>query len=385
MADKRGVPIPLYLGLNHHEAVTLTAFLCTLYHFCQTIFSQAPIFFVFGIENLTYLYFGTTETDYLFFIRQPHYLFANPEFYVALEKELDWSLQQVLDPPLRRFLAEILAQRILQDVGESDEPLRSIYDRFQRQLTSIHTKHSELLEIQPITEDHLLLNGILKPPLLEYLRSVHGEKLHQRQPLEFHLLVVGEGKHHFDHLFSLSTDLMQSISSKRLDRVITKGLRITMTIETLGLNVITYLWYTPLHYNDAAFPNACIGKDGLLVIFDCEDATTLLQVPNWVENCWNYSDKPVIPTLLLGLNPEALDMTSDMIESSLSMALTKHQLTTLVQHLKSGLLYPDLIHYRFLETRSATSLLESIKISIIQVLLHKASLMPRVAEIEPVL
>ncbi len=386
LADKRGVPIPLYLGLDHHEAVTLAAFLCTLYHFCQTIFSQAPIFFVFGIENLTYLYFGTTQSDYLFFIRQPHYLFANPEFYAALEKELDWSLQQILDPPLRRFLAEILAQRILQDVSESDEPLRNVYDRFQFQLTRIHTKHSEVLEIQPITTDHLLLNGILKAPLLDFLHSYEDEsEKSSPHSLELHVLVVGEGRRHFDQIFSLSTKELQPTSFDRLDRVITKGLQVKTNIESLNLPVVVHLWYTPLHYNDAAFPNACVRKDGLLVIFDCEDATTLLQVPNWIENSWNFSDKPVLPTLLLGINPDALDMTSDVVESSLSMALTKHQLITLVQHLKSGLLYPDLIHYRFLEPQSPESLIEAVKVTVLQILLHKSSLMPRVAEIETVL
>lgn len=384
LADKRGVPIPLYMGLNHHEAVTLAAFLCTLYHFCQTIFSQAPIFFVFGIENLTYLYFGTTDSDYLFFIRQPHYLFANPEFYVALQKDLDWSLQQVLDPPLRRFLAEILAQRILRDVSESDEPLQSIYDRFQRHLTSIHTKYSEVLEVQPVTDDHLLLSGILKAPLMEHLRSVYGADADQ-QPLELHVLIVGEGKHHFDQIFSVTSDVIRPLPSEQLDRVTTRGSLVSLSLDNLHLTVKVHLWYTPLHYNDAAFPNACIGKDGLIVLFDCEDATTLLQVPNWLENSWNFCDKPVLPTLLLGLNPDALDMTSDVMESSLSMALTKHQLTTLVQHLKSGLLYPDLIHYRFLESISPQSLYECVKVAVIQILLHKASLMPRVAEIKPVL
>ncbi len=385
LADKRGVPIPLYLGLDRHEAVTLTAFLCTLYHFCQTIFSQAPIFFVFGIENLTYLYFGTTQSDYLFFIRQPHHLFANPEFYMALEKELDWHMRQILDPPLRRFLAEILAQQILQDVSESDESLREIYDRFQRQLTRIHTRMSEVLEVQPITLDHLLLNGILKTPLMEYIQSTYRVYGEGRQQLEFHLLVVGEGKDHLDHLFGIISEQIHPQLPSHADGVITKGLEIQLELENLYLPAKVHLWYTPLHYNDVAFPSACLGKEGLLVIFDCEDATTLLQVPNWVESSWNFSDRPVLPTLLLGINPDALDMTSTVSESSLSMALTKHQLTTLVQHLKSGLLYPDLIHYRFLEPRNPHSLIEAIEVSVVQILLHKASLMPRVAEIQPVL
>ncbi len=349
VAGKDGTPIPVYLGLLYDEAITLAAFLCTVYTYSRKVFGRPPHVLVFGQDQLTYLYFVSGD-QYLCFARQPRILIHDRRFYKAIEGLPD-EIQGDVAEPLKYFLVEIISREIKNSLLK--QPLHKIRDKVRRSrlLPSRIPSRPE----KYIHRYRILLQKIAK---LKVERSLI--------PKNFEVMITGIVSPDLKDLIRLNSNSFQ-IQLK-------KGLIVNVTVNVVeGITVDD----VPRLVRPASKASAVI------VFFDHDNLQTFVEAKAWIINVFAASPKPYLPALLVGYKLPAKnkeDKHGEGVEvtgADLTPSVARHpqvrssQVVSFITQLEQGIGKKDIVIYKHEKKLINREQLEKIvKIAAVQVVLY---------------
>ncbi len=350
VAGKDGTPIPIHLGLLYEEAITLAAFLCTVYTYSQKVFGRPPSLLVFGQDQLTYLYF-VSGGRYLCFARQPRILVHDRRLYRSLEN-LPKEIKDDVKEPLRYFLAEVISREMMETLCKL--PIPKMYEKVKR---------SRLLPSRVSTKPSKYMNRYRA-----ILQRIARMRINQDElPKNVEIMVVGNVSQKLGEIIESHPHPWQIKVRKDLIMNITVNL-----VQGISADDVTRL-VKPASKSAAA-----------VVLFDHDNLQTFVESKVWIINIFAASPKPYLPVLLVGYEfSDDEKESSDNGESYLDGPSSFHssgkhspqvrpaQVVTFIMQLEQGIGKKDIVLYRHEKHLADNEQFEKIlKTVVVQTILH---------------